>query len=88
MSLGVIPIFLFEVLGDFWRKIANRGKQEKLGTSPFVVAKGGLAMARPRAKKATPRVHCNEALLRRGEDTVHSGPKFLFCFESPVFVHR
>ena len=31
MSLGVILIFWFEFLGDFWRKIANRGKQEKLG---------------------------------------------------------
>ena len=88
MSLGVIPIFWFEFLGDFWRKIANRGKQEKLGTGPFAVAKGGLAMVRPRAKKASPRVHYNEALLRHGENTFHSGPKFLFCFESPVFVHR
>ena len=86
MSLRVIPIFWFEFLGDFWRKIGNRGKQEKLGTSPFaatttfVAAKGGLAAERPRAKKATPQVCCSEALLRRSEDTVHNGPKFLFCF--------
>ena len=43
MSLGVISIFWFEILGDFWRKITNKGKHEKLGTGPLAVAKGGLA---------------------------------------------
>ena len=35
MSLGVIPIFWFEFLGAFWRKIANRGKHEKIGHKPL-----------------------------------------------------
>ena len=48
MSLGVIPIFWFENLGDFWRKITNKRKQEKLGTGPFAVAKGGLAEGKKR----------------------------------------
>ena len=80
MSLGVIPIFWFEFLGDFWRKIANRGKREKLGTDPFAAAKGGLAVVRLRAKKATPRVRCSEALLRRGKGTVHRGKNFRILF--------
>ena len=94
MSLGVIPIFWFEFLDDFWRKITNRGKQEKLGTGPFAAAntfaaaKGGLAAARLRAKKATPRVHCSEALLCRDKDTVHHDQISDFYSESRVFVHR
>ena len=54
--------------------------------------KGQTKVASPRqsrmAKKGHPQVHCSEAVLRRNEDTVHSGPKFLFCSENPVFVHR
>ena len=82
----------------------NRKKKEKgnLGkTGPFAAVKGTLAVAkcfatakgcltvaRSKGKKRPPRVRQGVALLRRGEVTVHSGPKFLFCSESLVFVHR
>ena len=36
--------------------------------------------ARPRAKKAAPRVCCSVALLRRGVNTVHRGKIFGFLF--------
>ena len=70
-------------------KYCKKERTRKLGImGPFAAAKGGLAAARSRAKKATPRVHCSEALLHRGDDTVHHDQISYFCSESRVFVHR
>ena len=55
-------------------------------------SKGCLAAARPRAKKATPRVRCSVAVLRRSEalhrfstekGTVNKGKIFRILFQKP-----
>ena len=98
MFLGVIPIFWFEFLSDFWRKSQKEAKKENCANRTFAVAKGTFAVAkgtfaaancfaaekaasprRGRGPKWPPMVHCSKA-LHCGEDTVHSGLKFLFCF--------
>ena len=74
----------------------NRKKEQRRKNNAnraFAAAKGTFAVVncfaaeRPRAKNGHPRVRFSEAMLRRGEDTVHSGLKFYFVFESRVFVH-
>ena len=89
MPLGEFSIICFEFLRIFLRKIAKKKENGNLGkTCPFAAAKGCLAAARPRAKKATPRVRCSIAVLRRDEDTVHRGKISDFDSKSLVFVHR
>ena len=77
---------------DFWKKIAKMQEEEKTGHGPLRRGEGGevlrrskgcLAPARPRAKKATPRVHCSVAVLRRWEGTVHRGKNIRILFQKP-----
>ena len=58
-------------------------------------SEGRLAVTKPKAKMATPRVFCSvamlrlsEAVLRRSEDTIHRGKFLDFESEHLVFVHR
>ena len=39
MSLGVIPIFWFEFLSDFWKKSQKGAKKENCANQAFVAAK-------------------------------------------------
>ena len=90
----------FEILNDFWRKIAKRGKlgiwakqasllqcrnpRCSVGTHAAMV---WVASPRRgwRVKKATPRVCCSVAVLRRGVDIGHSEHIFKFLFRKSSF---
>ena len=62
-------VFVF-VFRGFLKKNRERGKT-RIGPSP----------RRSRmAKKTTLRFTVAKPVLRRGEDTIQNGPKFLFCF--------
>ena len=79
MFLGVFPCFSL----DFWVNFGENRKvseEEKLGKNRAFTAAKAASSRRSRGPKRPPRVCCSEALLRSGEDIVHSGPKFLFCF--------
>ena len=46
MYLGVIPIFWFEFLSDFWRKSQKGAKKENWANRAFAAAKGTFAAAK------------------------------------------
>ena len=47
---------------------------------PFVAAKGCFVVVKQNGQNGHPRVCCNEAMLRRGKGTIHTGQNILFCF--------
>ena len=99
-----VLVWVFENFFEKNRKKKENGNLDKMG--PFAVAKGTLtvakgtlaavksfAEARPRAKKATPRVHCSVAVLRRNEMLcgllLFTEAKFMdCCSESLVLFPR
>ena len=80
MSLGVIPIFWFEFLSDFWRKSQNEGKRKSGQNEPLCRREGHPRCGEDlRSSKGWPlrgeterpnghqRVGYNVAVLRRSE---------------------
>ena len=92
MFLGVIPIFWFEFLSEFWRKSQKGAKKENCANRTFAVAKGTFAAAKCFAaeKAASPRrgrgpkmaTHWFTAAKRFtvAKTLFTVGKKILFCF--------
>ena len=76
------------VLRNFWRKIAKRSKEGKLGKSGLRRNEGCLATAKPRAKMATHGFTTAELCYAAAAKALFIEAKFFgFCSESLVFVH-